>query len=216
MSPTVAVVDYGAGNLYSVRRALEKAGACVELTSDPARLRAADGIVLPGVGSARAAMERLDSLGVSDVLREHVRRDRPLLGVCLGMQLFFGANEEGPSYGLDLLPGKVVRMRGERKVPHMGWNNLERRSVAPLHTGGLGGDDSPLMCAVADGSYAYFLHSYQVLPERADDVLATCDYEGEVVAVAGRGNLVGTQFHPEKSGDVGLKMYANFVGMVGR
>ncbi|MDP9383311.1 MAG: imidazole glycerol phosphate synthase subunit HisH [Chloroflexota bacterium] len=200
----VAVLDYGAGNVYSVCRALEKAGASVVLTGDAEVLRAADGIVFPGQGSAASAMEGLNASGLSDVLREHVRADRPLLGVCLGMQIFFGANEEGPSRGLELLPGEVVLMRGERRVPHMGWNNLRVCN------------GSQLLRGIPDGSYAYWAHSYQVVPSEQSDIIATSDYEGEVVAIVGRGNLVGTQFHPEKSGEVGLRMYENFVEMLGR
>ncbi len=200
--PLIAVVDYGAGNLHSVRRALEKAGASVLLTSEPADLEAADGLVLPGVGSASAAMERLNSSGFTVALRDQVGHGKPLLGVCLGMQLFYGANEEGPTTGLGLLDGEVKRMRGDRKVPHMGWNNLEARG------------ESPLLEGISDGSHAYFVHSYQVVPASPEEVRATCDYQGEVVAIVQKGNLVGTQFHPEKSGDVGLKMYENFVEMV--
>ncbi|MDQ3328609.1 MAG: imidazole glycerol phosphate synthase subunit HisH, partial [Chloroflexota bacterium] len=155
---TVAVVDYGAGNVYSVRRALEKAGAAVLLTADPAELRRTDGVVFPGQGSAKAAMDLLDSSGLADVLREHARADKPLLGVCLGMQLFFGANEEGPSHGLDLLPGRVALLRGVRRIPHMGWNDLTLCQP------------SPLLDNIPDGAYAYWAHSYQVLPDDRSDV----------------------------------------------
>lgn len=200
---TVAVVDYGAGNVYSVRRALEKAGATVVLTADPEELRRTDGVVFPGQGSAKAAMDLLNASGLADVLREHARADRPLLGVCLGMQLFFGANEEGPSHGLDLLPGRVLLMRGEQRVPHMGWNDL---TVCKR---------SSLLDGIPEGAYAYWAHSYQVLPEDRSDVIAVSDYGGEVVGVVGRGNLLGTQFHPEKSGETGLRMYENFVRLLG-
>ncbi len=199
----VAVLDYDAGNVYSVCRAVQKAGAHVSLTSDPEELRAADGIVFPGQGSAKSAMVRLGASGLADLLREHVRADKPLLGVCLGMQVFFGPNEEGPSHGLDLLPGRVALMTGERRVPHMGWNSLEQRRSSPLLEG------------IPEGSYAYYAHSYQVLPENEEDVIATSGYSGDVVAVVGRGNLIGAQFHPEKSGPVGLRMYENFVRMLG-
>ena len=201
-TPLVAVVDYGAGNLHSVRRALEKVGARPEITGDPERLRTADGIVLPGQGNAKAAMEQLDRLGLSAAMRERAEAGTPLLGVCLGMQLFFGANEEGPSRGLDLLPGRVVRMGGGRKVPHMGWNLLEPRHPSPLFPG----DERE--------AYAYFAHSYRALPDEPSDVVAVCEYGDEVVSIAGRGNVVGTQFHPEKSGAAGLRMYERFVAMV--
>ena len=120
------------------------------------------------------------------------------------MQLLFESSEEGPTHGLGLLPGAVVRMGGDRKIPHMGWNSLERRA------------ETPLLSGIEDGGYVYFVHSYQALPDEESDVIATTDYEGEVVAVVGRQNIVATQFHPEKSGELGLRMYANFVGSLGR
>ncbi len=197
------MVDYGAGNLHSVRRAIEAAGGEPLVTADPRVLATTDGIVLPGVGSARSAMDTLDRAGISDLLREHAASGRPLLGVCLGLQLFFGENEEGPTTGLGLLPGRVARLRNRSKVPHMGWNSLDLCS------------QSPLLRDVPAGSYVYFVHSYHVLPESERDVVAATDYEGPLVAVAGRGSVLGTQFHPEKSGLVGLAIYRNFVGMVG-
>ena len=202
ITPSVAIVDYGAGNLHSVRRALERVGARPVLTGDSGEIARADGVVLPGQGNARAAMEQLDRLGLSEAMKEHAQAGKPLLGVCLGMQLFFGANEEGPSRGLELMPGRVVRMDGGRKVPHMGWNQLEPRNHAALFPGG------------EPQTYAYFAHSYRVLPDDPSDIVATCDYEGEVVAIVARGSVVGTQFHPEKSGDAGLRMYERFVAMM--
>lgn len=195
----IALVDYGAGNMHSVRRALERAGAAVVVTSDAATLRQAGGVVLPGVGSARTAMERLEAGGVADALRQRASEGRPLLGVCLGMQLLFESSEEGAIEGLGLLPGRVVQLRDRPKVPHMGWNELQPvRSV-------------PLLCDIQPGSFMYFVHSYHALPERREDVAAVTDYEGEVVAAVARENVWGTQFHPEKSGEAGLRIYRSFV-----
>lgn len=202
MSPRVAVVDYGAGNVYSVRRALERAGADVTLTADPAAIQDADGVVFPGQGAAGPAMALLESTGLGDALRERAAAERPTLGVCLGLQLLFGPNEEGPSTGLGLLPGTVERLWDAPRVPHMGWNDLCYRAPSPLFAG------------VPAGAYVYWAHSYRVRPERTEDVLAVTEYGGEVVAAAGRGALWGVQFHPEKSGAVGLRIYTNFVGML--
>lgn len=198
------MVDFGAGNLHSVRRALEHAGARAEVTFEASCLATADGIVLPGVGSARSAMKRLGEGGVDRALARHVETGKPLLGVCLGMQLLFGPNEEGPTNGLGLLDGSVVKMCGRTKVPHMGWNNLRIRS------------ENPLLYGVNNGDFVYFVHSYEVRPETSEDVIAVADYEGEVVSVVGRDNVLGTQFHPEKSGDLGLRIYSNFVEVVSR
>lgn len=199
----VALVDYGAGNLHSVRRALERAGASVTVTADLRTLRQASGVVLPGVGSARAAMERLEAGGVADVLRHRAAEARPVLGVCLGMQLLFESSDEGAITGLGVLPGKVVQLRDRPKVPHMGWNQL-----TPVRSSSLLGEVEP-------GSFVYFVHSYHVLPSAPEDVAAITDYEGEIVAAVEHEHVWGTQFHPEKSGDAGLRIYRNFVEALG-
>ncbi len=204
MSPArVAICDYGVGNLRSVERALLHAGAEVAVTGDPATLRAADGVVLPGVGAFGAAADALDERGLGAVVTDIAAAGTPLLGVCLGHQLLFEhSDENGGRRGLGLLPGRIVRLGPERgKVPHMGWNQLQLVRPSPL-TGG-----------VEDGAHVYFVHSYAALPETTDAaaVVATADYGGPLVAVCARGNVWSTQFHPEKSGTAGLRIYANFV-----
>lgn len=202
-APRVAICDYGVGNLRSVERALLHAGAEVVLTGDAAAMRACDGVVLPGVGAFGTAADALDSTGLGEVVCDIAARGTPLLGVCLGHQLLFEhSDENGGRRGLGLLPGRVARLGAERgKVPHMGWNQLRlTRPSAP--TGG-----------VEDGAHVYFVHSYAALPDTTDAaaVVATTDYGGPIVAICARGNVWSTQFHPEKSGTTGLRIYANFV-----
>jgi imidazole glycerol-phosphate synthase subunit HisH len=203
----VAICDYGVGNLRSVERALLHAGAEVVLTGDAETMRACDGVVLPGVGAFGAAADALDDTGLGEVVKEIARDGTPLLGVCLGHQLLFEhSDENGGRRGLGLLPGRVVRLGGERgKVPHMGWNQLDLRR------------ESPLTAGIEGGAFVYFVHSYAALPETtsSDAVVATADYGGPVVAVCVRGNVWSTQFHPEKSGAAGLRIYANFVQACG-
>jgi len=197
----VAVIDYGAGNLRSIRRALEAAGAEVAVTAEPAVVPTADAVVFPGVGAAGAAMARLDELGMVPVIREAVAGGTPFLGICLGAQLLFGAQEEGETAGLGLLPGRVRRLRGGVKVPHMGWNRSRVVRDGPLGRAG-------------EGREYYFVHSYVVEPEDAADVAATVDYGEAFPSVVVRGNVWGTQFHPEKSGADGLALVRAWVGGV--
>lgn len=196
----IAVCDYGVGNVRSVERALLRVGAEVRITGAAGDLEAADGIVLPGVGAFGPAVDALRRRGLEAVLLRLAAQGMPLLGVCLGHQLLFESSEEsGGRAGLGLLRGRVVRLSSERgRVPHMGWNRVHVVAASPLLEG------------VAEGMWAYFAHSYHVLA--ADDVVvATTDYHGPVVAACARGNLATTQFHPEKSGVEGLRIYANFV-----
>jgi len=199
----VAICDYGVGNLRSVERALLHAGAEVVLTGDAETMRACDGVVLPGVGAFGAAADALDGAGLGEVVKDIARSGTPLLGVCLGHQLLFEhSDENGGRRGLGLLPGRIVRLGAERgKVPHMGWNQLQLTRESPL-TGG-----------VEDGAHVYFVHSYAALPDTTDAgaVVATADYGGPLVAICVRDNVWSTQFHPEKSGSTGLRIYANFV-----
>jgi imidazole glycerol-phosphate synthase subunit HisH len=199
--PRVAVCDYGVGNLRSVERALLHAGAEVDVTGDPDRLRSAAGVVLPGVGAFGAALDALEQRGLRDTVVEIAGSGRPLLGVCLGFQLLFDWSEEnGGRDGLGLLPGRVVRLAQSRgKVPHMGWNQL--RILRP----------SRLLEGIADGASMYFVHSYAAegVPEAA--LVADCDYGGPIPAVVEVGSVAATQFHPEKSGADGLRLYANLV-----
>jgi len=195
----IAIVDYGIGNLGSVTKGLRRAGAEVELTGDPERLRRAAALVLPGDGAFAAAMAEIEGRGLVGVLREALARETPLLGICIGMQLLFEESEEhGRHRGLGVLPGRVRRFAGELPVPHMGWNTLRARRPHPLLEG------------VADGSHVYFVHSYYC--DAADDVvIASSDYGHEFAAIVGRGSVLGLQFHPEKSQAVGLALAANFV-----
>ena len=203
--PRVAICDYGVGNLRSVERALLHAGAGVVLTGDADEMRACAGVVLPGVGAFGAAVDALASTGLGDVVKDIAHSGTPLLGVCLGHQLLFEESDEnGGRRGLGLLPGRIVRLGAERgKIPHMGWNRLHFTRESPLFDG------------VAEGSHVYFVHSYAAQTD-SDAVVATTDYGGPVVAACVRDNVWSTQFHPEKSGDAGLRLYANFVRVCAR
>ncbi|WP_290817830.1 imidazole glycerol phosphate synthase subunit HisH [Halovivax sp.] len=201
---SVAVVDYGLGNLRSVTRGLERAGAAVEITDDPDAFRAADGVVLPGVGAFREGVENADP--IREELLSVADDGTPLFGICLGMQMLLTTSEEGANEGesavrgLDLVPGTNVRFAQGQKVPHMGWNELSVEREHPLVEG-------------IDGDYAYFVHSFYAVPEDDDAVVATTDYEVTVPAVVAdeSGTVFGTQFHPEKSGETGLGILRNFV-----
>ena len=196
----VAVVDYDAGNTLSVTRALEKAGARVDLTPDPERVAAADAVVLPGVGAFGDCMRKLRDRGMEAACREVYVSGKPFLGVCVALQVFFERSEESPGVGgLGIFPGTVVRFKmNNLKVPHMGWNQLSlTREHAVLE--GL------------DGEAFYFVHSYYPEPDDSSDVIGNTEYDVEFCAAAGRDNLVAVQFHPEKSSRAGLKLYENFL-----
>jgi glutamine amidotransferase len=196
----VAVVDYGVGNLRSVERALSRAGAEAVITSNPAAVAGCDGVVLPGVGAFAPAAALLCTGGLAGAVLEAARRGRPVLGVCLGFQLLFEESAEGEGgAGLGLLPGRVLRIDAPGlKVPHVGWNRLHRLRPDPLLDG------------LAEEEWCYFVHSYAAAP-LPEDIVATCFYGAEIAAVCRRGSVAGTQFHPEKSGPAGLRLYANFV-----
>ena len=207
----IAIIDYGIGNLRNVERAFQYIGAAVQLTSDPGQVRAADGVVVPGVGAFGACAVRLRRGGFEDLVYEVAASGRPLLGICVGMQLLFDGSEEmGEHTGLGLLPGRVLRFpeggldaTGQRiKVPQIGWNQL-------WHAG-----DDPLLASVPAGSYAYFVHSYYCAAAEPSDVIATTDYGIDYVSMVRRGNVWGAQFHPEKSHAVGLQILRNFVAIV--
>jgi glutamine amidotransferase len=191
------------GNLRSVQKAIEKIGASAGVTSDPAVLDNARGIILPGVGAFGDAMDTLQARGLVEPVLRQVEAAKPLLGICLGMQLLFDESEEmGRHKGLGLLPGQVLRFpEGELKVPHIGWNQLEK-----VH--------GSLLEGVNEGAFAYFVHSYYVEPSEADDVLATTEYGLTFASVVGRDRIWGAQFHPEKSQDVGMQLLTNYARLV--
>ena len=201
--PAIAIVDYGIGNLGSVTKAFRHVGAEATLTGSPEALCRADALVLPGDGAFGAAMDELRSRGLVPVLHDAVASGRLLFGICVGMQLLFEESEEhGRHEGLGLLPGRVRRFEGALPVPHMGWNRLQPTRAHPLFEG------------LARGCHVYFVHSYYC-DAAADVTLATCDYGHPFAAVVGRDNVLGVQFHPEKSQAVGLRMVANFVALCG-
>jgi glutamine amidotransferase len=197
----IAVVDYGAGNLRSIRRALETAGAEVTVTADPAVVAAADAVVLPGVGNAGHAMKTLDGLGLTPVLKEAGSSGKPFLGICLGMQLLYRDQEEGDTEGLGLLPGRVRRLAPGVKVPHIGWNRSRVTQDGPL---GRAGEDC----------YYYFVHSFVAEPDDPADAAALTEYGEVFPSVVVRNNVWGTQFHPELSSDDGLALVRAFVEAV--
>jgi imidazole glycerol-phosphate synthase subunit HisH len=194
----IAIVDYGLGNLGSVTKGFRHVGAETVLTSDPATLRGADALVLPGDGAFGATMDEIRGRGLDVLLREAVARGVNVFGICIGMQVLFEESEEhGRHEGLGLLPGRVRRFSGPLPVPHMGWNRLAFRTAHPLFEG------------LDAGSHVYFVHSYFCdAPEEV--TLATSDYGREFAAVVGRRNVLGVQFHPEKSQAVGLRLIENF------
>ena len=198
----IAIVDYGIGNLGSVTKGFEAAGAETVLTGDPARLRRAEALVLPGDGAFGATMDEIRKRDLVPLLLDAAAAGTPLLGICIGMQVLFEESEEhGRHEGLGLLPGRVRRLGGDLPVPHMGWNRLKRRRAHPLLDG------------LEAGAYVYFVHSY--FCDAADDVVvATTDYGQDFPAVVGRDNVLGVQFHPEKSQAVGLRMVSSFVRFV--
>ncbi|ADH98617.1 imidazole glycerol phosphate synthase subunit HisH [Salisediminibacterium selenitireducens] len=198
----IGIIDYGMGNLHSVTKAVERLGRDCFLSEDPEELKKADCLILPGVGAFKDGMDELGKRGLVPFIHEWIEDGKPLLGICLGMQLLFDESEEnGPTKGLSVLPGKVKKFPGgDYKVPHMGWNELTFEQ--PAH---------PVLQGL-DGGHVYFVHSYFVVADRKEILIASAEYGGEqVTAVAGRDNVWGTQFHPEKSSVVGMTMLKNFV-----
>jgi imidazole glycerol-phosphate synthase subunit HisH len=201
---SVGVIDYGMGNRRSVEKALEHVGAEVTMTCDHDQLRDTDGLVLPGVGAFPQAMRNLEALGLPALIREKVAHGAPLLGICLGMQLLFEASEElEPVEGLGLIAGEVTRLKahGER-VPHIGWNEVRFERASPL-TGELPETGAPF----------YHVHSYAARPSDPDTVIGTTEYGERFATIVGRDNVLGVQFHPEKSSRHGLRMLDGFVAV---
>ena len=207
----VVVIDYGVGNLLSVQRGLEHCGARVVVTADCEKILAAQRVVLPGVGAFGNAMEALARLGLVAVIREIARRQTPLLGICLGMQLLLEESEEfGITAGLGLIPGHVLPIPAQtisgqtQKIPHIGWSALQPSVTS-------GGWSETLLKDSCPGEAAYFVHSFMAVPTNPDHRIADCVYGGHLVPAAiGREHVTGCQFHPEKSGDVGLKILRRF------
>ncbi len=196
----IAVLDYGIGNLRSAQKALEHVGADARLTADPAEVAAADGVVLPGVGSFGPCLRALRDTGLEGPARDAIAAGTPFLGICIGMQMLYEGSEEDPATpGMGVLAGRVRRLPDGVKRPQMQWNRLDRRA------------DSAMFGGLDDPAWVYFVHSYS--PEAGSDVVATCDYGGPVVAAVERGSLWATQFHPEKSSATGLRLLANFVAV---
>ena len=201
----IAVIDYGVGNLFSLCRSLEAIGQEPVVTGDPALLRQADKLFLPGVGAFADAAAKLRQTGLDQVILEEAAKGKPLMGICLGMQLLFDESLEFGQYkGLGLIPGRVVPMEGvipaDYKIPHIGWNALHFPTDKPRHK---------LLETVQDNECVYFVHSFYAT-DCTDAVIATTDYGAELTAAVARGNVMGCQFHPEKSGDVGLAILKTF------
>lgn len=202
MTVRLAVLDYEAGNVRSAKRGFDAAGGDAFVTSDPAEARAADGLVIPGVGHFGSCLTNLQRSGLVDVVREWIDAERPVFGICVGMQLLYERSEEGDVDGLALLPGAVERFPTDAVVPHMGWDE-----VVPAD----GSDGDPLLQGIA-GERFYFVHSYFAVPDDHDHVVATCRYGGaDFPCLVREGSVVGTQFHPEKSGAAGTRLLSNWL-----
>ncbi|MCI5883421.1 MAG: imidazole glycerol phosphate synthase subunit HisH [Clostridiales bacterium] len=198
----IAIVDYDAGNIKSVEKALQFLGEEPKVTREKEVLLQADKVIVPGVGAFGDAMSKMHQYGLVEILREIAKKGTPILGICLGLQLFFESSEESPGVeGLGLLPGKIVRIPDKEgfKIPHMGWNSIGINS------------SSRLLKGIEEGAYVYFVHSYYLQAAREADVAATTDYVVNIHAAAEHENIFATQFHPEKSGDIGLQILKNFI-----
>jgi len=207
MRPKIAIINSGISNLRSIEKALQQVGAETVVTDNHTVISQAEGIIFPGVGAFEQAMQVLEEKGLPILLKDLVARGKPLLGICLGLQLLFTTSEERKqvntplAHGLDLLPGQVKRFPLGLPVPHVGWNQIELQRNHPLFSG------------LPSGSYFYFTHSFFVEPIEKDIILAVTDYNGYFTSAVARKNLMGVQFHPEKSGQTGLSLLSNFVGI---
>lgn len=204
----IAVVDYGAGNVQSVVNALERIGVDAQLTTDPAAIARAAGVIVPGVGAARDTMRNLSAAGLVEPLLGYIASGRPYLGICMGMQALMTASEEhGGQECLNVIPGKARLLEIDLQVPHMGWNAVD---LTPA------GREHPLFDGIPDGAEFYFAHSFACHPDDEAAVLATTDYGIRFATAIGRGAVMAVQFHPEKSGPNGLRLLANFAALVER
>ncbi len=198
----IAVIDYGAGNLRSVVNALRKLGCQPVITSRPDEVLHAQAVILPGVGAAADTMASLKRLGLTGTISRLIADDRPFLGICIGLQVLFSGTEEGGWHDcLSIIPGRVCRLPPGQKIPHMGWNQVKQKVAHPVFAG------------IPDEANFYFVHSYYAEPEDRSLVAGETEYGIPICSVIAKGNLVATQFHPEKSGEVGLKFYHNFLEM---
>jgi len=196
----IAIVDYGSGNLRSVFNAVNKLGYRPTITRNADEMLNARAVILPGVGAAADTMANLKKLGLVNTIRQIVAEDRPLFGICIGMQILFTGTEEGGwNDCLDLIPGRVRRIASGLKVPHMGWNQVKQKTSHPIFDG------------IPDEANFYFVHSYYVEPDDKSLILGETEYGISICSVIARGNLIAAQFHPEKSGDFGIKIYDNFI-----
>ena len=200
--PLVAVVDYGASNLVSIEQALTRVGASVVVVRDPESIAGADALLVPGVGAAGPAMERLGRGGLVDPIRHWVRGGRPFLGICLGMQLLFDGSDEDGATTLGLIPGRTIRLLDPPTLPHIGWNQVERLRPHPVFEG------------IEPDADFYFVHSFAGAPVEGSIAIARTTHGGSFVSAVARGSLVGVQFHPERSGADGLRFLANYVALV--
>ena len=201
----ITVVDYGMGNLRSVVKAVEKYAPDVRVSSDPASIKDSKALIMPGDGAFGAAMENLTARGWVDPLKEFIHNGGHFLGICLGYQLLFSSSEEfGHHKGLDIIPGTVVRfdLPPQMKVPHMGWNRVAFKK------------ESKFMAGIPTGTHFYFIHTFYPVPQDRSWIVGEADYGGEFACIVGKGNLLATQFHPEKSHNAGLKIIENFVSDV--
>lgn len=199
----IAIIDYGAGNIRSIEKALEYVGANVQVTDDPGTVNKAQAIVLPGVGSGRAAMTRIVEHGLDEAIRNAIQLGKPFLGICLGMQLLANRHAEGAVDGLSLFPGEVRKIPHGPKIPHMGWNQVTQ--LQPRLA---------IFEEIPQDAYFYFAHSYYVEPQVAQGVAAATDYGSSFCSVIVTEQVWGTQFHPEKSGSIGLRLLSNFLKWV--
>ena len=197
--PQIAIVDYEAGNLRSVQKALALFGVEPIITSDPVRVRDADAIVVPGQGACDSAMKQMRNRGLADPIKEFIANGKPYFGMCMGLELLLDASDEGSESCLGVVAGRTKKLPSGQKTPHMGWNEVHFKI------------DHPMFEGVADNSHFYFVHSYYAAPANDDVVTATTTYGVEFCSAAAWDNVVAVQFHPEKSGDVGLRVYRNFV-----
>jgi glutamine amidotransferase len=200
----ITIIDYGAGNLRSVVNAISRLGYEANVTNSPAEVLESQAVILPGVGAAADTMANLRQQGLDSPIRQFIASGKPFLGVCIGMQVLLSDTEEGGNHQcLGVIPGKVRKFAPGLKVPHMGWNQLKQKRAHPVFEG------------IADGANFYFVHSYYVEPDDKGLVVGETEYGIPFCSVIARDNLIATQFHPEKSGEVGLKIYDNFIKMAG-